>query len=152
MFGEQHDRMHAIEGDLSNPSSTLNDPHWFNFDVAIMSLALHHVSDPVDMLSKLKERLRKGGTLVVVEFTQPGDDSKDIKTSNVNEADMVEVVGGQKIWPGFTPDSLGGMLGRAGFEDVDVKLQDETVHFPEHIGGGLAGTVKKLMYVKAIAP
>ena len=52
LLGDSHDRMYAILDDLDKPSKTLDEPAWFDFDVAIISMALHHVQDPVDMLTR----------------------------------------------------------------------------------------------------
>lgn len=144
--------MYATEGDLSNPTSALAQEAWFGFDTVIISMALHHVPDPIEMLSNLRKRLRQDGTLLVVEFFPPGSESKDVGVDgHLDKANMVEVVGGQRIWPDFTPQSLEGMLAVADFKNVDVKVLDETVRFPDRIGGGMAGTEKKVMFVKATA-
>ncbi|KAL3475918.1 hypothetical protein BJX99DRAFT_258996 [Aspergillus californicus] len=67
LLGESHGRMFAIQGDLYDPQPVLNQD-WTDFDTCIISFALHHTKDPVDMLTRLRQRLRKGGTLVIVDF------------------------------------------------------------------------------------
>lgn len=68
----QLSNMHAIEGDLLSPSTSLHDPKYFNFDIIVMSMALHHVSDTQLMLNRLHERLREGGVLVIIDWLTMG--------------------------------------------------------------------------------
>ena len=144
--------MYAIEGDLITPSAVLGNPEWYNFDVAIISMALHHVSEPVKMLEQLRARLRSGGSIVVVEFTHADHKDEELRIHKGNPAEMVEVIGGQKIWPDFTPRSLANMLATAGFTAMDVKVMEENVYIPDHVSGVLAGRDKMVMFAKAVTP
>lgn len=65
-------KMTATQGDLLSSSSLLQDPKFFNFDIIVMSMALHHVSDTQLMINKLHERLREGGILVIVDWLTMG--------------------------------------------------------------------------------
>lgn len=150
VFGNNSDRMYAIQGDLDNPSSELAHTDWFNFDAAIISMALHHVPEPVKMLSQLRERLRIGGALTVVEWYDEETESSNISASdNLTPDGMIEVNSGEKIWAPFTSHGLTNLLERAGLTSVDVKKPDVSFKFPENIGGPFAGQTKKLMFVKA---
>jgi SAM-dependent methyltransferase len=60
-------KLSAIQGDLLSPS-TPQDPNFFNFDIIVMSMALHHVFDTQLMINKLHERLRDGGVLVIIDW------------------------------------------------------------------------------------
>ncbi|KAJ2904376.1 hypothetical protein MKZ38_008161 [Zalerion maritima] len=69
--GLSADQMSAIQGDLlAEPRSPdlSADPSLFNFDLAVMSMALHHVRDTDLMLSRLVERLSPGGVLLIVDW------------------------------------------------------------------------------------
>ena len=62
-------------GDLTSPapstpfgSALETDPAYTAFDVAVVSLALHHMDEPSLVVRRLAERLRPGGVLVVVDF------------------------------------------------------------------------------------
>ena len=48
-----------------------------------------------------------------------------------NEKKMIEVVGGQKIWPGFTPRALLEAMAEAGCVNVEVSSLPETFVFPK---------------------
>lgn len=122
-------KMLAIQGDLTAPSEELSGSEWRDFDMAIISMALHHVRDPVEMLQRLRERIRPGGTLVVVEFL--GREIEADKEDSEYDADnMVEVHGNQKIWPGFTTGRLEGNLSKAGFEGFDARVLEEPARIP----------------------
>ena len=152
LFGEEHDRMYAVQGNFDDPSSDLDQADWSEFDVAIISMALHHVPHPVKMLSQLRERLRKGGSLVVVEWYEAGNAPEAKSGSdNLDRDDMIVVNGGEKIWAGFTPLGLSGLLKQAGFTTVDVKQPDISFSIPENVGGPVSGLDKKLMFVKGVS-
>ena len=150
MFGEDHSQMYAIQGDLSKPSSDLDQADWSGFDVAVISMALHHVFEPIQMLSQLRERLRPGGVLTVVEMYEDDDQENVTGSDNLNREDMIEVHGGQKIWAGFSPRGLIDLLEKAGFTATDVKKPDLSFRIPDGLGGPHSGRVKKLMFAKGI--
>lgn len=150
LFGGEHAQMYAIQGDLSEPSSDLDRADWSNFDAAIISMALHHVSEPIEMLSQLRERLRPGGALTVVEMYEDDDQENVTGSDNLNREDMIEVHGGQKIWAGFSPRGLVDLLKRAGFTDTDVKKPDLSFQIPDGLGGPHSGHEKKLVFVKGV--
>ena len=63
-------KMHAVAGDLvSDPASV--DSTLTNFDLIVMSMALHHVEDPRLMIQRLSERLAHGGALLIVDWVAP---------------------------------------------------------------------------------
>lgn len=59
------ERMLGVQGDLSSKADDmpqeLSSPTWFKFDVTLISMALHHVSLPTEMLKRLAERVKDGG-------------------------------------------------------------------------------------------
>ena len=64
--------MFATVGDLIDVSdlnpAALSRPEFFNFDIAVVGLGFHHFGDPNLAATKLAERLRKGGVLMIVDF------------------------------------------------------------------------------------
>ncbi|KAL8979531.1 MAG: hypothetical protein Q9177_006117 [Variospora cf. flavescens] len=80
--GIKGEEMRAVRGDFSSSSSfpvattnnngdeetTFSGEEWWGFDVAVMSMALHHVASPSDAVKALVDRLRKGGKVVVVDW------------------------------------------------------------------------------------
>ncbi|KAI1209459.1 S-adenosyl-L-methionine-dependent methyltransferase [Annulohypoxylon truncatum] len=66
------ERMHAVRGDFLDPSDNdaIAGPDFHEADAIIMSMALHHCEDPQAMLSKLVDRLRRNGVLVIIDCLQ----------------------------------------------------------------------------------
>ena len=150
LFPEEHGQMHAIQGDLSKPSSDLDQADWSNFDVAIISMALHHVTEPIEMLSQLRKRLRPGGALIVVEMYDDDEQERITESDKLNREGMVVVHGREKIWAGFSPVGLADLLGKAGFTDTDTRKPDLLIQVPDTVGGSSSFCTKKLMFVKGI--
>lgn len=67
-------KMCAVQGDILAPTeeseaeSRLAGSEWQGFDIAVMSMALHHVAPPEDAIVKLIERLKEGGVLAIVDW------------------------------------------------------------------------------------
>lgn len=124
--------MRAIQGDLIDPQYPLDQPAWWGFDAAIISMALHHVKDPVDLLKRLCQRLKPGGSLVVIDWLQRSDHDASAKT---DEARMTRLSEGPKIWPGFSIKDINNHLSAAGCTDVDIVLFAEPIEAPKEMEG-----------------
>lgn len=155
--------MWAKVGDLYEGSSKeLDSDEWFNFDTIIMSMALHHVADPLQMLVNLKKRLKSGGTLVLVEWSgaKAHDHGKhghqhDHSGAHSHQhapADMIDAPGGQKIWPGFDESFFREVLTEAGFQkaSIDVRVPGVTFTIPEELMQSFHKGVNELVFVKAV--
>jgi len=160
LLGPNHqDRMHAIQGDLNEPEKTpaLTRPEWFGFDCAIISFALHHVDDPIELLKLLKARVKPGGTIVVVECLKQDGAETDSATASsgikdgepkYNPANMKAVPMG-RVWPGFSVEDVHEDYAAAGCTDVDLRIWPEPVELPKMPTFGGRCT----MYVsKAVVP
>ena len=79
-----------------------------SMDVALLSQALHHASDPAGALLEASRILKTGGRLLILDL-RPHD-----------ETWVREKLGDQ--WFGFSDEHLTGMLNRAGFSDAKVQL------------------------------
>lgn len=144
--------MFAIEGDLYNPTPTLQISDWHNFDLAITSMALHHFHDPVDMLRRLAKRVKPGGTVVVVDWlndiplprNSTGEKSKKPYHPSQNaDSDDMEEVHGQKVWMGFTMESMKECMDLAGLDGCEVRLHPGLSRMPVGLGGD-----KQIFYAK----
>jgi SAM-dependent methyltransferase len=79
-----------------------------SMDVALLSQALHHATDPAQAIGEAARILKPGGRLVILDL-RPHD-----------ETWVREKLGDQ--WFGFSDDQLSGLLTRAGFSEVKVTL------------------------------
>ncbi|KAL8663706.1 MAG: hypothetical protein Q9202_003652 [Teloschistes flavicans] len=66
-------RMSAVQRDILNTSAdskgdAVASGEWFIFDVAVMSMALHHIASPEDAGRLLVERLRSGRIVRLIDW------------------------------------------------------------------------------------
>ena len=67
--GVSEAQMYAVRGDLMESSGgPLEGQDFFNFDLIIMSMALHHIDDPKTMMAELVGRLKPGGRVVIIDW------------------------------------------------------------------------------------
>ncbi len=78
-------------------------------DVAVLSLVLHYVVDPADVLRDTHRALAPGGRLVVVEMR-----------AHDRGAEFAEQMG--HVWPGFDPREMERWIADAGFGHVHARL------------------------------
>ena len=80
-------KMAAWKGDLfaDTASTELPGPEFFDFDVVLVSMALHHFDDPSKALKCLGDRLKKGGVCVIVDLVPEHSDMMHGISSEVAE-------------------------------------------------------------------
>ena len=84
--GMSEAQMRAVRGDLLAPADgSLGDPAFYDFDLAVMSMALHHVDDPKAMVARLVERVKPGGTVVIIDWI-PSDDFPPMDSSHDHDS------------------------------------------------------------------
>ncbi|KAM0343580.1 hypothetical protein ACHAPU_008331 [Fusarium lateritium] len=127
-------KMRAMQGDLIDPESTpseeLDTPAFFNFDLVVMCMALHHIQDHEDMILQLSKRLKPGGILLIVDWvSQP--ESNDLKggigamsISNRNPTRM-----------GFKENDIKIAYEKAGLEDLSWKCASTPSQVPREVEG-----------------
>lgn len=128
--GIPESQMHAVLGDLTAPEvaqSLIENKDLFDFDLIITSLALHHIEDPQHAINRFVERLRPGGTLVVIDF----DVAKEGETWVAADAPSAHTIAHH----GFDKAGMEKMLSAAGCEDVEYVLHKEESKMPAHLGG-----------------
>ncbi len=77
-------------------------------DLAVLSLVLHYVVDPPDVLREARRALRPGGRLVVIEMR-----------AHERGAEFAEEMG--HVWPGFELADVEGWIADAGFGRVHAR-------------------------------
>ncbi|KAI9748371.1 MAG: hypothetical protein M1815_003309 [Lichina confinis] len=111
--------MSATVGDLLSlvePAPPLLDPEYFDFDLAVVGLGMHHFEDPQLAVKRLVERIRLGsGTLLVIDFLEFGPVSTGTTESTIAHH-------------GFAREQMVRIMEQGGCEDVDfVVLGEGTV-------------------------
>jgi ubiquinone/menaquinone biosynthesis C-methylase UbiE/DNA-binding transcriptional ArsR family regulator len=90
-------------GDLENPPLPPQ-----SVDLAILSQALHHATQPQRALQAAHKIIRKGGTILILDLNQ-----HRFEKARELYADL---------WLGFSTTELHNMLQKAGFKDISVSI------------------------------
>jgi SAM-dependent methyltransferase len=127
-------KMQAVQGDLIDPeltpSAELDTPAFFNFDLAVMCMALHHIEDYETMILQLSKRLRPGGILLIVDWVAHYESSglhNGIRAMNISNG----ILNGM----GFAEDDVKRAYEKAGLEDWSWKWASAPSQVPGEIGG-----------------
>ncbi|KAL2851330.1 S-adenosyl-L-methionine-dependent methyltransferase [Aspergillus pseudodeflectus] len=125
------ERMHAYQYNLlgtdteseSATTSLLPENTLAPFDVIVIGMALHHVSEPSVLLARFKELLKPGGVCVVMDMV-PTDDAPDIEgVLEPNQLEVAKTIGKR----GFSQQEMrelyeGAQMGK-GFEYVVIEAK-----------------------------
>lgn len=120
-LGVSPERMSAVQGNVlddehdSGSSAAMDGPDFSDVDAVFMTMALHHIQDPIALLSRLVQRLRPGGVLVVVDWLA---------------ADTSDVLVGDAGARAGEPDSSTHLHATHGHD-----RDHDHVHHPEHAHG-----------------
>lgn len=122
--------MRAVQGDLIDPELTpspeTNTPGFFDFDVVVMCMALHHIEDPDNMILQLSKRLRPGGILLIIDWVASSAGSS-AQTGNRTLGAISRM--------GFQENEVKSSFDKAGLEDWAWKLTSAPSQVPREIGG-----------------
>lgn len=70
--GLSPNEMSAAVGNLLEPEdpspADFKGEDWFNFDLAVVGFGFHHFEDPTLAATRLAERLKPGGVLMIIDF------------------------------------------------------------------------------------
>jgi SAM-dependent methyltransferase len=137
------DHMVAIRGDIiasdgENFSARLQEEEFFDFDVIILSMALHHMAYPEALLAKLVERLRSDGVLVIIDWKMEGMPEKiGSETDSIINKIVAKL--------GYYPEDIQRLLSDAGCSPDSIGFREHTEmsHIPEtasNVKGGIYNT------------
>ena len=152
------ERMRAIQGDLlassEDPDTTseLAGPEFSDFDLAVVSMALHHVTEPQELLLRLRDRLKDSGVLVIVDWTpvahadhgdQAGPSTSHVIDSHSHHHHHHAGHAGSQHGTRHAHASNGhasqseveALLAQAGYHDVESVMQARTIKTSAHAGG-----------------
>lgn len=141
--GVPESQMFAIEGDLAVPLTEASHPSlgssdFFQFDLIVISMALHHIDVPKELIERLVERLNDGGVVVIVDFTldQEGcQTQQSSKESHSLQGDKEHPAAHTVMHDGFSKEDMDTMLRCAGCNETDYLVLDEPTKVPAKIGG-----------------
>ncbi|KAL8948266.1 MAG: hypothetical protein Q9222_005537 [Ikaeria aurantiellina] len=157
------EQMHALQGDLlsskaADDGNPFGGEEWFDFDVAVMSMALHHVASPDDAVKTLVERVKERGLVLIVDweldsvkFNEGADrghqSAHHRHHHGGHHAHAHNVVPGSEhtiTRAGFGKEEMKKMFWDAGCDDVDF------VEFAEmtRLGDGQQAVMQRLFLAK----
>jgi SAM-dependent methyltransferase len=118
-------RINATQGNLldEEPTAKIMTAEYYNFDIATISLALHHIAldNQLRLCQKLGERLKPGGKLVILDFVQEGRSPTD-KLHEIPDQTHRGV-----STTGFTHEELKALYEGAGFADFEMSIFEKQV-------------------------
>ncbi|KAH8723143.1 S-adenosyl-L-methionine-dependent methyltransferase [Phaeosphaeriaceae sp. PMI808] len=124
-------QMYGVRGNVLENEEAINGVEFQNFDVIMMSMALHHIEDPATMVKKLTERLVPGGSLVIIDWLpQSPAQTPSSSTSNSPSYPGAATV----MYSGFNESEMQDMFTKAGLGDFGFLLHPDQ---SEIIGGAM---------------
>lgn len=141
--GVPESHIFAIQGDLASPLTeeshpSLSSSDFFEFDLIIMSMALHHIDVPKVLIERLVERLNEGGVVVIIDWTlnQEGSETQQQREGSHSLRGNVQNPGAHTVsHAGFSKEQMDTMLRSAGCKEVDYLVLDEPTKVPFEVGG-----------------
>jgi SAM-dependent methyltransferase len=111
--GVSPEKMIALQGDLLAETipADLMKPGLFDFDLVVISAALHHFADPGLAMKRLSSRLKKGGFFLIIDLVPDGDAMRRFHNHHPDTAATVAK-------NGFSKDEM-----RKLYEDAGVNVQ-----------------------------
>ncbi|KAI0456049.1 S-adenosyl-L-methionine-dependent methyltransferase [Xylaria acuta] len=148
-------RMSAARGNVLDPDvdgNVIGGADFHEADVIVMCLALHHIENPEELLSKLVQRLRSNGVVVIIDWMT---DPSDISHVNVAGAANEPTDAHHTISKGsFSAHDMHQLLAAAGCSPggIDVRPNIETSHIPESVSKVKGGRNRTLFMAKGRKP
>ncbi|KAI4147177.1 MAG: hypothetical protein LQ341_001857 [Variospora aurantia] len=126
--GMSEDQMHAVRGDLLAPAGgPLQGQEFHNFDLIVMSMALHHVDEPNKIVAKFVERLKPGGTVVIIDWIPKSSRADSGTASDQHQhSDAEHTIS----FDGFNEDQMRGLFSEAGCLSSDFVLAESPSEVP----------------------
>ena len=139
--GYSEEQMYAVRGDLMEMAKgPLMGQDFFDFDLIIMSMALHHVNDPQGMIRKLVGRLKPGGRAVIIDWlpsdkmtghNQGGLSSQGAGSGEAHQQEHKPHPGAHTVSvDGFSKEQMQAMFEKAGCGSSDFVLAKSPSQVP----------------------
>ncbi|KAF4625387.1 hypothetical protein G7Y89_g12780 [Cudoniella acicularis] len=139
--GLDKEQMHAFRGDLmvpiENTAENLKTDDLYNFDIIVISMALHHVEEPQGMILKLVERLRDGGAILIIDWAPTTKDGNKLSQNgnDDNHPQDFHSVLHTRSRLGFGKEEMEEMLQLAGCSKTDYAFHPDLSTLPSEFGG-----------------
>lgn len=141
--GVPESQIFAIQGDLAAPLTeashlALGGSDVFQFDIIVISMALHHIGVPKFLIERLVERLNKGGVVVIIDFALDQEDRQThqhVEGSHSLRNNVQNPAAHTVSYEGFSKEQIYTMLRGAGCNEVDYIELNEATKVPDEIGG-----------------
>lgn len=141
--GVPESHIFAIQGDLASPLTeeshpSLSSSDFFEFDLIIMSMALHHIDVPKVLIERLVERLNEGGVVVIIDWTlnQEGSETQQQREGSHSLRGNVQNPGAHTVsHAGFSKEQMDTMLKAQDVKRSIIWCWMSPPKFPSRLGG-----------------
>ncbi|KAK9491192.1 S-adenosyl-L-methionine-dependent methyltransferase [Lipomyces doorenjongii] len=129
-------KMSALLGNLTDrdnpPADQFADPRYFNFDLIVVGMALHHMDDPTYALTRLGARLKNRGVLFVIDNQSRHHPHDEDSGHSGYDEDYHKLAGADAMktvrHAGFTKETVNQMFAAAGVDgNFDHVLLEEPI-------------------------
>lgn len=140
-FGVPESQIFAIQGDLAAPLTEQSHPSlgssdFFQFDIIVVSMALHHIDAPKGLMERLVERLNEDGVLLIIDWTLDQEGHQPQSEGNRSLRGNAQHSAAHTVrHEGFSKEQMETLLRSSGCNEVDYLVLDEPSKVPPEIGG-----------------
>ncbi|KAK9364688.1 S-adenosyl-L-methionine-dependent methyltransferase [Lipomyces kononenkoae] len=129
-------KMSAIQGNLTDrdhpPAEQFADARYFDFDLIVVGMALHHIDDPTFAITRLGERLKRRGVMFVIDNHSRHHPHNEGPDRLGGDEDFHQCLGADVVktvrHTGFTQGALKAIFEQAGVGgDFDHVLLEEPI-------------------------
>lgn len=117
------DRMTGLKADLlaEKVPAEVSSPEYYDFDLAVVSMSLHHFAEPETAMKRIGERLKKGGVCFIIDFVPEQHHGFDKEFAEAGKTVSKH---------GFSREEMQSMFADAGLkESFGYEVVQEPIHF-----------------------
>lgn len=141
-------RMRAVEADIlsADPSAAVAaaGPEFSGFNLAVISMALHHIADAEGAIRALADRVVPGGAVLVIDWLEHPQSHHQHRA---DEHPLTSKARHTIAHNGFSEQKMLDLFSKAGLVDGEVRLNPRATEVPTDLGGTL-----QLFYALARKP
>jgi SAM-dependent methyltransferase len=126
--GISAEKVFALQGDLLGETvpQHLSGPEFFEFDIVVISAALHHFANPELAMERLASRLKKGGVFFIFEMLPHHGGEEETHKLIPEAAHTVHK-------HGFTADEIRELYTHAGVQEkFDLQIVERPFEFEKN--------------------